>query len=237
MKQGVFYGILLFLFLSPSPVLSAEVNCRTCHEKLVREKVVHPAVEMGCETCHSGIDARAVPHKKTNKLPRGLSSEQPQLCYGCHDAALFTKKTVHPAIAMGCTSCHNPHSSPKANLLVSGPPGLCFTCHDKAGFTNKMNNHGPVYAGKCLTCHTPHSSDEIALLLMPPPDLCLQCHGTIKHGHHKVLVSGKAMEDPTRPGRPFYCGSCHNPHGSNGMLMFRFDAQSETELCKNCHKF
>jgi predicted CXXCH cytochrome family protein len=237
MKQGLFLGIIFLLCFLPSPVSAEETGCRKCHEKLVKEKVVHPAIEMGCEVCHSGIVAATVPHKKTNARAYGLSSDQPQLCYGCHDASLFTKKDVHPAVTMGCTNCHNPHSSPYAKLLVSEPPGLCYSCHDKAGFTGKMINHEPVYAGKCLTCHTPHSSDETALLLMQPLEVCLQCHKAITHGQqHKVTSSGKAIEDPTRPGRSFYCGTCHEPHGSNGMLMFRYNAQSVTELCLYCHK-
>jgi predicted CXXCH cytochrome family protein len=39
-----------------------------------------------------------------------------------------------------------------------------------------------------------------------------------------------------RPGKPFYCGSCHNPHSTDSPLLFRFNAKSQTELCINCHK-
>lgn len=314
-----------------------EVDCLTCHEALAKEKVVHAALQMGCPTCHSGIDASEYPHKKTNTFTKGLSSEQPDLCYGCHDKSKFTKKTVHAAIGMGCTMCHNPHSSknekllksetpdlcygchdksmftkkdvhpalsmgcischnphstdtPKLlvseppglcfnchdkkmfegkdvhspvaagmctschsphssdgeKLLVSAPPDLCFTCHDKAEFSRKYV-HMPVAGGLCLTCHKPHASDNMALLLKQPVYLCLQCHADVRKKPHALAggmgahpiglsVRGKELDDPVRPGKKFYCGSCHNPHSSDSMKLFRFNARSSFELCQNCHK-
>jgi len=227
---------MLFLFLSfPLIVSAAEINCLKCHKKLTKGASVHPALAMGCPTCHSGLDAKTVPHKKSSAIAHGLSAEQPELCYGCHDQAMFTRKNVHPAIGMGCTSCHNPHSSKNAKLLVSNVPDLCFTCHDKAGFSKKTA-HPPVASGKCLACHVPHSSDEMALLAKKPMDTCLQCHQTVTHGQHTPAMAVREVQDPTRPGKPLYCGSCHDPHGSNSPLMFRFDAKATKELCLHCHK-
>ena len=240
----VLLSIVIMAFFSPVlcfPASAAEINCLKCHGKLKQGKSVHKALNMGCTTCHSGIDASTIPHKKTTALAKGLSSEQPSLCYGCHDQSLFTKKTVHAALAMGCTACHNPHSSKNARLLTSVPPALCFTCHDKAEFTKK-NVHKPVASGDCMTCHTPHSSDEIALLSRNPLDLCSQCHPDTPHGQHissrqtGSSEQGTGPQDPARPGKPFYCGSCHNPHSTDSPLLFRFNAQSVSKLCLNCHK-
>ncbi len=191
---------------------------------------------MGCPACHSGINGRTVPHKKTNALAKGLSSEQPDLCYGCHDQGMFTRSNVHPAVGMGCTGCHFPHSSKNAKLLTSKPPALCFTCHDKAGFTKK-DVHAPVASGDCTTCHDPHSAKEMALLVNKPVEVCLMCHGNITHWPH--FSTGNApppeRQDPLRPGKPFYCGSCHNPHSSDSPLLFNFNARTTKELCLNCH--
>jgi predicted CXXCH cytochrome family protein len=77
---------------------------------------------MGCASCHSALDAAKVPHKTTNKIAKGLSSAQPDLCYGCHDKTAFGKKTVHAAVGMGCTECHNPHSSKNVKLLRAARP-------------------------------------------------------------------------------------------------------------------
>ncbi len=224
---------LMVFSLALCPLASAaEPACMKCHAKLATGKSVHKALNLGCLTCHSGIDASTVPHKKRTALEKGLSSEQPGLCYGCHDQAIFTKKVVHPAIGMGCTGCHNPHSSSYSKLLKSETSTLCYSCHEKAQFTKK-NIHSPVASGGCMSCHNPHSSDDIALLLKKPIDVCLQCHPDTPHGRH---ISKPEPEDPSRPGKPFYCGSCHSPHSTDGPLLFRFNAQSISELCKNCHK-
>jgi predicted CXXCH cytochrome family protein len=239
---------LLFVLFSLSSISAAEkVNCLKCHRKLTKGKFVHQALDMGCRACHAAISARSVPHKKTNTLARGLSAEQPELCYGCHDQGMFTKKNVHPAVSMGCTGCHNPHSSKNAKLLRSKPPSLCFNCHDKIGFTRKFV-HPPVASGDCSICHSPHSTDEMALLLNKPAAVCLQCHPDAVHGQHspsrQLSVSDQAvgktllpeLQDPSRPDRPFYCGSCHTPHSADNPSLFRFDARSSKELCIHCHK-
>jgi predicted CXXCH cytochrome family protein len=195
LEMNIRLGKILFAALALSiltvrlvPVAAAsdkEIDCLKCHAKLKSEKVVHPALDMGCPACHTGIDARTVPHKKTNKIARGLSAAQPGLCYGCHDKAMFSKKNVHPAVGKGCTSCHNPHSSKNAKLLVAEAPDLCFSCHDKAMFSKK-NIHAPVAGGMCLSCHTPHSSDQMALLLKAPLEVCLECHPDVPKKPHAI---------------------------------------------------
>jgi predicted CXXCH cytochrome family protein len=253
---------MIFLVIS-SAVFGAEIDCLKCHAKLKAGKVLHAAVDMGCATCHGGIDAAKVPHKKTNLIARGLNSEQPDLCYGCHDRKNFEKKNVHAAVGMGCTGCHDPHSSKNAKLLKAEAPDLCFTCHDKKLFTGKTV-HMPVAGGMCLSCHSPHASDEIALLLKKPAEVCLECHAgydTKVHGItgfgdkiHPVLSikrkkifkkSGKEtvqetltieLTDPSRPGKPFYCAGCHEPHRSSGPRLLRFNAKSGMEMCIHCHK-
>lgn len=236
----------------PAAAPAQEVDCLKCHAKLKREKTVHSALEMGCGSCHTGIDAKAVPHKKLTTTARGLSAEQPDLCYGCHDKGLFTKSNVHAALGMGCTTCHNPHSSKNGKLLTADVPGLCFSCHDKVLFTKKIV-HSPVAGGMCLSCHTPHASDEVKLLLKKPFDLCLDCHGEVpakphastgfgpaRHylGEKKITKRGGEVitKDPSSPDRVFYCGSCHEPHSAEGGRLFRFNEKATMSLCIHCHK-
>jgi len=261
---------IMILLLLSSQASAADTDCLKCHSKLTKGPVLHPAVSMGCTTCHTGIDATAVPHKKQKgAAARGLSAEQPGLCYGCHDKKAFEKKHVHAALGMGCTSCHNPHSSNTAKLLLSDAPDLCFTCHDKKLFSKKTV-HAPVAGGMCLTCHAPHSSDEVALLANSPYDLCLTCHSEILKKPHaissslhplgpikkpkpikvkkkkrkqaaEVLASAPSptpiiIMDPARPGREFYCGSCHEPHSTDSPKLFRFNAKKDMDICENCHK-
>ena len=238
--------VLLSLLYSPFHVFAEEIDCLMCHEPLSKGKVVHPAIQMGCPTCHTAIDASKIPHKTTNKIAKGLSSKQPDLCFNCHDKTKFQKKTVHAAIEMvGCTGCHNPHSSAKQKLLRSEPPELCFNCHDKTEFSKK-NVHMPVAGGMCLSCHTPHASEHIALLNKEPVNVCLECHEDIKKKPHVMQsfsalghptgIQAKDIADPARQGRKLYCGSCHNPHSSESPRLFRYKANSSFQLCANCHK-
>jgi predicted CXXCH cytochrome family protein len=57
-------------------------------------------------------------------------------------------------------------------------------------------------------------------------------------GEDRKTKNGRLREprDPARPGRPFYCGSCHEPHSSDVPLLFRFNAKSVMNLCAHCHK-
>ena len=172
-------------------------------------------------------------------------------CLKCH-AALADKKVVHAAVHMGCTTCHaeldassTPHKAkgkaPKG-LSVEGP-ALCAKCHDDKLFEGKLV-HGPVAAGMCMGCHNPHSSDNQGLLKKKPAALCLDCHPDIAKGPHVIAGfsrSGhplgndkKEAADPLRPGKTFYCASCHEPHRSELPKLNRF--ANGMVSCQKCHK-
>jgi predicted CXXCH cytochrome family protein len=220
---GLVSAILFFFLFLRVPVFSEEINCLTCHEQLSKEKVVHPVLQMGCPTCHSAVDAKDIPHKLTGKIAKGLSSEQPDLCYGCHDKSKFTKKAVHAAIGMGCTGCHNPHSSKNAKLLKSEIPGLCYNCHDKTKFEGNTV-HSPVAGGMCTACHSPHSTDIAKLLLSEPPDLCFNCHD-------KAEFSRKYVHMPVQGGM---CLQCHKSiHASKEPALLNKKINS---VCAECHQ-
>jgi predicted CXXCH cytochrome family protein len=256
-RNRVFFLVCLIVFgvagglihLGEQPVMAAAPDCLTCHEELSKGKTVHAAVQMGCPTCHSGIDATDIPHKKTNKVPKGLSAEQPDLCYGCHDKAKFSGKSIHAPVGIGsCTGCHSPHASAQEKLLIKKVPDLCYDCHEKKDFTRK-NVHMPVAGGMCLGCHKPHVAEEMALLKQEAVSLCFECHPQVRKIPHAVsgfstsghpiglpLKKKKPATDPARPGKKFYCGSCHNPHSSDWMKLFRYKANVDFEICDNCHK-
>ena len=124
-----------------------------------------------------------------------------------------------------------------------------MNCHDKAEFSKK-NVHKPVAEGKCLGCHSPHSSDNDSLLLKLPIRVCLDCHADVRKTPHAItgyetpghpiglLARGEKefKDDPARPGKKFYCGSCHNPHSSDSMRLFRYKGETPMDICINCHK-
>ena len=250
----MFLSLCLAIFVAAAAVAApTEVDCTKCHTRLVvRMKIVHAPLQRGCPYCHTGIaDARKVPHKKTGAVTKGLSAEQPELCYECHDRRVFSKKVVHAAVGMGCTGCHNPHAGNNEKLLVAVVPDLCFNCHDKGEFT-KSKKHSPVKAGRCLVCHDPHSSDNPGILVKSLYEICLACHGQVKKSLHTGGVFGKAghplggersmkgavkepVKDPKRKGKIFSCASCHNPHSSDEIKLFRYPAKTPSQLCSSCH--
>jgi predicted CXXCH cytochrome family protein len=197
-----------------------ETDCSMCHPDLAKKKTVHAAVLMGCTGCHTSLNVAEMPHKVTGKVPKGLSSAQPELCYGCHDKSKFTKKNLHAALQMGCTTCHNPHATDTQKLLVADMPGLCLNCHDKGKFENKTV-HAALAMG-CIGCHNPHSSDNSKLLTADVPDVCFNCHD-------KAVFSKKNIHSPVMGGM---CLGCHSPHATEEMALL---LKRPTAVCADCH--
>lgn len=181
-------------------------------------------------------------------------SQQPD-CLNCH-RALAEKTHVHPAVQLGCAACHAeldasalPHKvkGKIAKGLSAELPDLCLGCHERKMFDGK-SVHAPAAAGLCTTCHDPHASEQPKLARKAGAALCLDCHSAIAAkphliagfggGGHPIGIEQKATvaQDPLRPGRSFYCGSCHEPHRSNYARLTRFDAKSMADFCRNCHQ-
>lgn len=160
----------------------------------------------------------------------GLSNAYAEeTCQMCHPEKA-EGKSVHPAVAMGCTSCHAnvnaadiPHKMPAtpAKGLTAEGADLCYQCHSKDNFTGK-STHMPVTGGMCTSCHSPHSSQHNKLLLSE--FVCFDCHD-------KQSFSGmKFVHAPVAAGM---CVSCHMPHKSaNDKLLI----SQAPELCYTCHQ-
>lgn len=174
-------------------------------------------------------------------------------CAKCH-AKLMTGKVVHGAVPMGCKTCHTaidpsvvPHRSPGATgkALPADGTKSCTSCHERKLFEGKFV-HAPIANGTCILCHDPHASDNLGLLRKAPVEQCLECHAEVTKGPHVVagfsrsghplgeVVKGRQPEDPLRPGRPFYCASCHEPHRSDLPVLMRFSKGMGS--CQKCHK-
>ncbi len=221
------------LLVAKSPEL-----CFTCHDKskFVGKKGEHPPVAGGlCPSCH-------FPHASPNdKL---LVKPPPDLCFNCHDEDQFKgKKVEHAPVAAGlCLSCHAPHQSDSEKLLASPIPALCFTCHDTKGFKHK-DVHPPVAAGMCMSCHRPHSGNNKNLIRAKNKNaLCLKCHKEVAERPHATTGVGIGHPLKTRTvvrlekrSIKLSCLSCHLPHSSEWVRLFRYEAQTPFELCKHCH--
>ena len=157
-------------------------------------------------------------------------------CLSCHEDK--TKgKSVHSAMAMGCTSCHEIRVNKditRVKLITTTPLALCLTCHaDKNAADMKGTVHPPAVRD-CVKCHDPHSSDYKNQLLKPTAgdqkeNLCLSCHTTglnvpEKGSRHAALDMG--------------CDSCHVTHktGEIGKAEFDFHlTKALPSLCIDCH--
>jgi predicted CXXCH cytochrome family protein len=192
---SVFLGILCFGTAAWAE--EQKTACLECHVSIDRGKSIHPALAMGCESCHSAIDSSSAPHKKTNTNAKGLSADPPELCYGCHDKAPFTREVVHPALTIGCTACHTTHASDNAPLLLQPVEKLCTMCHDSIDGKHVMAGLGlgddhpmkgktdparPARELSCISCHNPHSASVGKLFVNGATSvniLCAMCHRKI----------------------------------------------------------
>lgn len=118
--------------------------CLACHsekENLVRKEKPLPYVHgiikgMGCVACHD-------PHATDQQFL--LSKPINELCVGCHTGLAGVtrghpvgghpvsapKERRRPNRELNCTSCHDPHGSRYAHLLIGDSRGgkICIACH------------------------------------------------------------------------------------------------------------
>jgi predicted CXXCH cytochrome family protein len=157
-------------------------------------------------------------------------------CIECHEDKA-KGKSVHSAIATGCTSCHEIRVTKdvtRVKLITATPSALCLTCHaDKNSADLKGTVHPPAVRD-CLKCHDPHQSDNKNQLLKPTSggakeNLCLSCHKEglnvpEKGSRHAALDMG--------------CETCHVTHkvGEKGKIEFDYHLTKTTPaLCLDCH--
>jgi len=104
-------------------------------------------------------------------------------CLECH-VDKDKGKSVHSAMAMGCTSCHEVRVTKdvtRVKLTTSTPSALCLTCHADHNAADAKGKVHPPAVRDCVKCHDPHESDNKNQLLKPTSgdkdqNLCLSCH-------------------------------------------------------------
>ena len=103
----------------------------------------------------------------------------------------MTKTYKHPPAEEGCGTCHAPHSSDNANLLVMDIEKLCLQCHEKVPKTHLHGMGKTPYVDQktgqyvnCVSCHDPHSSNNEKMTKGDRRrELCARCH---KKGQHEL---------------------------------------------------
>ncbi|HEY6446433.1 MAG TPA: cytochrome c3 family protein [Acidobacteriaceae bacterium] len=234
--------------------------CLTCHADKNAADIkgtVHPPAVRDCLSCHD-------PHESDNKnqLLKPLSGDEKQnLCLTCHKTGLNVpdKGSRHPALDMGCDTCHTIHKTgpdpTQENRfhLTKSAPALCLDCHDpKDAALQKAHNNQPFATANCLECHDPHQSAAPHLMrqFMHAPfeaGACDTCHAPAKDG--KVVLTqadvkslcvtchdDKAKEIANarfpHPGAMGDCTDCHSPHASGEPGLPKTDGVS---ICTTCH--
>lgn len=142
-----------------NPQKSPEV-CFQCHVDKRAEFNLpshHPVIEgkISCGDCHD-------PHKG-NVIPGGgteLMTEN-EICTKCHIQQAGPFVFPHEAMREGCVTCHNPHGSVNARLLIARNQTLCLRCHFEeqtvsgAIYIGNVNHASFLSRGTCWSagCH------------------------------------------------------------------------------------
>ncbi len=221
-----------------------DAACVKCHQDLAKQAASAEPKRFDCAKCHDPLDTAAVPHQNPGKFKKGEIAKNSASCLSCHNKSPYTK-IRHGALGAGCTACHDAHSPKHGKLRNAETTAMCSACHEFKAF-KPVSVHKPFAKGDCSDCHAVHESEHIGLLAEPPTELCLGCHGRLKKTPHAIAgFSGRGhpiggekpnLENPARPGRPFYCGSCHEPHTSKQPKLLRFDQSTPMGFCQQCHK-
>lgn len=122
-------------------------TCFQCHLE-IRAKFNlpnhHPVLEnrISCVDCHNPHSGRAI--KGGGTSPMGKN----EVCFQCHTAQRGPFVFQHEAVREGCISCHDPHGSVNAKLLLQRNQTLCLKCHYQQQTTpGGLNIANPATSG------------------------------------------------------------------------------------------
>lgn len=144
------------------PVLVASTQagvCFDCHKEIRAATLrfsTHPLRTgwMPCSSCHNA-------HGSVGEASLVKASVN-DTCFTCHAEKRGPYLWPHPPAAENCASCHEPHGTNNAPLLVTRMPYLCMQCHLTPMHGSNLysgNNLPPATGGaqmlgaSCANCH------------------------------------------------------------------------------------
>ena len=175
----------------------------------------------------------------------GRAHADDKACLDCHQMiqAIVNKGQIHPAMAMGCQTCHTDHrqssTNPAGHYLKSAPSTLCLSCHPD--IVKKEFVHEPVKRD-CTLCHSPHASLQEGLRAQSNA-LCLECHSDASKSKFEAsgpvkLFDGRVTIPPhyfeNLPLLALRDGRGHPV--SNHPVFWKEDANWPALSCTVCHK-
>jgi predicted CXXCH cytochrome family protein len=219
-----------------------------------------------CKACHDGTNARApnVMRPTTADPPGGGFPSDPADPQG-HAHQLTGIPILPPGgdtpVAMGCTTCHDPHGSAQYRNLRQSPSGT-----DRAA-DNRVQVHQTVTADGTNPAAVYKLDNLVDVSGMT--QFCLDCHNqydaTPNWHPYDASIWGSALADyewwatgefsprarvqnpgfvpggsePAVPSHDdqVYCLTCHKAHGSTNprMMLDVGDPSDSTSLCNQCH--
>ncbi len=249
----------------PHPTRVARVQCKTCHEEVVKSfnTSVHSLLgDSACSTCHGSAHDLGSPAKL-----------MPKKCAECHAQEIGEfASSIHGAAATSgdpdapsCSSCHGSiheikaASEPDSQVTIKKLADTCAKCHSDAGFLSrhkipvahpvdsyKQSVHGRAVAAgsekaaNCNNCHGNHA-------ILPARDArsrvnhwkvsetCGECHKEIAKVYNQS-VHGEAVKSGVKDAP--VCVDCHGEHlilGPKNPDSPVNIANVSAETCGRCH--
>lgn len=217
------------------PMSPAGKACSACHPQIDKFPKLHePSGTYDCFRCHETA------YKPTRFI---IATSQVGLCGLCHQSfatkILGSSKYVHGPVATGsCVICHDPHGGVSKGFTREKITTLCMRCHaDTVARGVKNGLHEDL---DCTDCHDPHGADNPELTLAKGQALCSKCHKdpTLERNGHPIEGHPVTAElDPSKPGRPMNCLSCHKAHGAADVALQKIfeNRDLERRFCFRCH--
>ena len=224
----------------PHAALTKNQGCLNCHEAHASTEdraLLKKEVSALCRTCHqtrsSAFRAKHLQYPVANAD-----------CIACHDVHGSNRKGMLYASAHApfeekkCDRCHTPPTGGKAIGVRKEGAALCSECHQEMldETWNRNRVHWPLRDEKaCLHCHNPHAAKREKLVKGPTAQVCGACHeDTVeRQAWSRANPENEHLCAPVKTGA---CDVCHDPHGSDQVLLMR-EKDVSTELCGRCHEW
>ncbi|MBI5950157.1 MAG: hypothetical protein HY865_00745 [Chloroflexi bacterium] len=189
---ATFIALFSVLALSPSrdvkataPAQSADA-CKECHKDHYDLWSIskHGSVPIDCESCH-----RLAGGEGTHPVDLTYSVESQALtCDTCHaDKSKEWVSSRHGEIALGCATCHEPHS--QQQKVLDDNQLICANCHKQ----QYENAHDSTHGAAGLSCESCHLGEDSGHTFKATIASCESCHSDI-HEAGQLIAAGAAVE-------------------------------------------